>query len=582
MPIEIQGPDGSTVQFPDGTPPDVMTKAMRDKFGGPVAPQAEPSFARRLAQSAGINPPANLEAQTDVYQRGVVRGMRDPIDAGAQLLTRGLEALSPAGTSADSFMKGERQNVEQINKTVEHQYQQQRGQAGLSGFDPGRLIGNVAGTAPLATLAPAGIVGGAATGAATGALQPVYGQEGEDGSFWSQKGKQTAIGGVSGAAGAAIAKALSRIISPKSSPEVQRLMDMGVSPTPGQTLGGAAKRIEDAATSIPLVGDVVKRGQTRAMEEFNRGTINEALKPIGEKLGGKTMLGREAIDEAITKVSSAYDDLLPKMVAKADPQFVADMTQLRSLSGNMLPDRQKQFQQIAMDKLFSKFNPQTQTISGTELKVVESELGRLARNFGGSQDADQRLLGDAVKQLQANLRSLVERSNPQFADQLGKINSSYAQVIRLQRAAGYLGAEDGVFSPSQLLSAVKASDRSLNKRAFARGDALLQDTAEAGKSVLGPRVPDSGTPLRAMVGGGLLAGAAGGGGALAGINPIAAGGAGLGLLAGYTPVGQRLTANLLARRPEAATPLAQAIEQALPYIGSGAGAAGLGLLGTPR
>jgi hypothetical protein len=581
MPIEVQGPDGSVVQFPDGTTPDVMTRAMQQKFGGPQA-QAEPSFARRLAQSVGINPPANLEAQTEMYQKGAVRGLRDPIDAGAQLLTRGLEAISPAGTSADTFMKGERQNVEQINKTAEDQYQQQRTQAGLSGFDPGRLIGNVAATAPLAALAPAGIVGGAVTGAASGALQPVYGQEGEDGSFWSQKGKQTAVGTGAGAVGAGIAKVISRLISPKSSPEVQQLMDMGVRPTPGQTLGGVAKRIEDAATSIPLVGDVIKRGQTRAIEDFNRGTINKALEPIGEKLSGKTLLGRDAIDEAITKVSGAYDDLLPKMIAKADPKFVTDMTQLRSMTGGMVAERQAQFNKIAMDKLFSKFNPQTQTISGPELKVAESELGRLAKNYSNSADADQRMLGDAIKQLQANLRSLVGRSNPQFADQLGKINSSYAQVIRLQRAAGYLGAEDGVFSPSQLLSAVKASDPSLNKRAFARGDALMQDVAEAGKSVLGPRVPDSGTPLRAMVGGGLLAGSMGGAGAAAGINPLMAGGVGAGLLAGYTPMGQGLTASLLARRPEAAAPLAEAIERALPYVGSGAGAAGLGLMGLPR
>jgi hypothetical protein len=582
MPVEIQGPDGSTVQFPDGTPPDVMTRAMRDKFGGPAAAPEAPSFARRLAQSAGINPPANLEAQTDVYQRGVVRGMRDPIDAGAQLLTRGLESLAPAGTSADTFMKGERQNVEQINKTVEDQYQQQRGQAGMSGFDPGRLIGNVAGTAPLAALAPAGVLGGAATGAATGALQPVYGQEGEDGAFWSQKGKQTAIGGASGAAGAAIAKGLSRIISPKSSPEVQRLMGMGVRPTPGQTLGGAAKRVEDAATSIPLVGDVVKRGQMRAIEDFNRGTINKALEPIGEKLSGKTLLGREAIDEAITKVGQAYDDILPKMTAKADPQFVTDMGQLRALTGNMLPERQAQFNKIAMDKLFSRFNKQTQTISGAELKAAESELGRLASNFSSSSDADQRLLGDAVKQLQANVRSMVERSNPQFAKELSSINASYAQVLRLQNAASRIGAEEGVFSPSQLLAATKQMDRSLNKRAFARGDALMQDVAEAGKKVLGPRVPDSGTPLRAMVGGGLLAGAAGGGGMAAGLNPFVAGGLGSALLGGYTPMTQGIAASLLARRPQAATPLAQAIEQALPYIGSGAGAAGLGLMGLSR
>ena len=40
MTIQIQAPDGSIVEFPDGTPDDVMARAMRETFGGPDAPIA--------------------------------------------------------------------------------------------------------------------------------------------------------------------------------------------------------------------------------------------------------------------------------------------------------------------------------------------------------------------------------------------------------------------------------------------------------------------------------------------------------------------------------------------------------------
>lgn len=565
MTIDVQGPDGTTVQFPDGTPSDVMTKAMAAKFGGP-SPAPKTGFP---GYDPALEVPRAGAPRMPAWS-GVGRGLRDPIDAGAQLLTRGLEGVMPAGSSAEQFMTGQRQNVEQINREAEQQYQQQRGGTGL---DTGRLVGNVLATAPVAAAAPAGIVGGALAGGASGALQPVTTpKEQPAGAYWMEKLKQTGVGAAAGGVGAAIGKGVSRLISPKSSPEVQTLLDAGVNPTPGQMMGGTAKRVEDAMTSVPLVGDAVKRAQTRAMEDFNRGAINKALEPIGEKLSGKTLLGRDAIDEAITKVSSAYDDLLPKLTAKADAQFATDMGNLTTLTRSLPADRAAQFDRIVTDKLLSRFNEKTATISGETMKQAESELGRLARQYASSGDADQRLLGDALKQVTANLRSLVERSNPAVAGELQAINSSYAQILRLQTAAARIGSEQGVFSPSQLLSAVRQMDPSLNKRAFARGDALMQPLAEAGRTVLGPRVPDSGTPLRAMTAYGLLSALGGGAGAATGVGPIAGAAAGAGLLGGYTPAGQRMTATLLGRRPEAAASLAQAIEQALPYVGSGAGA----------
>lgn len=42
MPVRISAPDGSIVEFPDGTPDDVMANAMRKTFGGPAQQSAQP------------------------------------------------------------------------------------------------------------------------------------------------------------------------------------------------------------------------------------------------------------------------------------------------------------------------------------------------------------------------------------------------------------------------------------------------------------------------------------------------------------------------------------------------------------
>jgi len=34
MPIQIEAPDGSVVEFPDGTPDTVIENAMRQEYGG--------------------------------------------------------------------------------------------------------------------------------------------------------------------------------------------------------------------------------------------------------------------------------------------------------------------------------------------------------------------------------------------------------------------------------------------------------------------------------------------------------------------------------------------------------------------
>lgn len=333
------------------------------------------------------------------------------------------------------------------------------------------------------------------------------------------------------------------------------LLDRGVTPTPGQLAGGAASTIEQKLTSVPLVGDMIKGAQGRAVSDFNRAVYNEALAPIGET--STAAVGHEGIAEVSSKLSNAYDNLLPKMTFTADPEFNASVAQLRDLASNMPEQQANQFERIVTNKLGARLGPQG-TMDGQTLKGLQSELTQQASGYLSDPSFDNRQLGTAIAQLNSNIRDALARNNPEFADQLNAINQGYAVYTRIRNAGSSLGAAEGVFTPAQLLNAVKAGDSSVGKGAFARGDALLQDLAESGKSVLGTKVADSGT-----VGRGLTAAAFGallGHGTLS--PPMLAGGAMASLP--YTPIGQKLAAALMTQRPDFAAPVASAVTRATP------------------
>lgn len=502
--------------------------------------------------------PSKAEAPKQTsFVAGLLQGFRDPLDAMAQLAERSaaklgvpVEKLNEA-LGMPSAEEARRTGAEDIRRTV--------GEPGAGGRLLGTLpatiaafgkIPGVAGTGlgPLAARTAVGTV----TGAAAGAMAPV-----ESGDFWTEKGKQIKGGAIAGGIAAPVASGIARMVSPQTRQAAKTLMQEGVTPTPGQILGGVAQRVEEGAQSIPLLGDAIRSQRLRAMREFDTTALNRVLKALPGgvkplKPGAEGSYGREALESVGEAVSAKYQALLPQLKVQADRGFMHEMGNLLTASKNLPAERAAQLERILEDKLFSRFTP-AGVMSGTTMKQAESELGRLAKTYMHSADADQRLMGDALHEALAIVRKTVERNNPQFSGQLKAINGAYANLLRIERATSALGAKEGVFSPAQLQNAVKAMDPSKGKRAFARGGAMLQDLSEAGETVLGAKVPDSGTPFRAMVGGGLLGGA----GFIEPTIPMV-GGALAGL---YTRPGQNALAAILARRPVGAPTVANALRR---------------------
>lgn len=287
-----------------------------------------------------------------------------------------------------------------------------------------------------------------------------------------------------------------------NTPQTQLLQKEGVPLTPGQQIGGSVKRMEDAATSVPVLGDAIKASQRRGVEAFDAAAMNRALEPIGEKLP-KGMIGNRAVEYVYGKLGDAYDNLLPNLKGDLNAKtngssLKEDLDSIRQMGQNLPQPQRGQVGRIIEKEIVGRFTPQG-LASGESIKEIESQLGKLAKGFGRSDNYDTRTLAGAVEEMRNSLRRMVERVNPDYQGELAKINSGYSNFKRVQNAAASVGAQDGVFTPAQLHRAVRSGDISKDKARFSEGNALLQDLSSAGRAVLPSSVPDSGTAMRAAM-----------------------------------------------------------------------------------
>lgn len=495
-------------------------------------------------------------------------GLIDPFQGGAQLLENSVRAISPAAVDAINKLNNKLADWGMVGRLpaggVQQQTKEREEALKTDGIDWARLAGNVLSpaNAALAARAPAALTtagrigAGAGLGAVSAALMPNTGDAGD-------KLAQMGVGGAGGALIPALTAGVGRVISPNASrnPQLDLLKAEGVRPTVGQALGGIANKAEEKAISLPFVGDSIAAARQRAAQDLNQAVANRALAPIGSKAQPGDA-GRDLVSSVQSQLSEAYNTLLPKLTVKADPAFVQEVQSLRGMvaNGSIDPNAAKTFQRILQNDVLGKFKGQ-QALTGQTMKSVESDLGQKIAQFGGSTDADARLVADALREVQSSLRSLVQRNNPQYAEELRAINTGWANFKRLERAAGYVGADDGLFSAAQLQSAVKALDRSKDKGKFARGDAFMQDLSDSAKNVLGSKVPNSGTADRLMQAGALGSGL---------VNPLIP----AGLLAGsgmYSAPAQRALLAAVSSRPQAAQPVAGLLNRTSPMLSPAGG-----------
>lgn len=278
--FEVESPDGKVyrVRAPEDTPPAELIRMAQLQASAPQQ-QSVPVSERLLASGAGR----------------ALKGMKDPIDAGAQLLPRGLSAVTSGfglfPNRVSQFLDNEAAKVDADIEASEKQFQAARWRDGQTGFDGARLLGNIASpaTLALARLSPSGATSmlgrslqGAAGGLFGGALATPVTETG-DVSFGMQKLGQ----GLSGAVGGAIAAPVVGKVADLVAPRLKALQARFTDP---EILGARASMETDVALrqvlrdmnveeqSVPR--DVMASLRQQVLDSFKKGQRLDAASAL--------------------------------------------------------------------------------------------------------------------------------------------------------------------------------------------------------------------------------------------------------------------------------------------------------------
>lgn len=562
----IQAPDGSIVEFPDGMADAQIAAVMQREYGGPQqrAPIPESLKVDRPDQNW-----SNIGANT-MEDAGI-----RPMTTTGQKVQGALQAIVPFNLG-DEFAAAAQSAKYNFTPQQDEKYdtaltEARDAQSRFAREHPVAnvalpLAGNVAATMAMGN--PSGFWGQVGQGAGTGFAMGFGAGEGGFQNRAIEGIPSAAVGALTSAALYPVSKALQQ---PKINPDVELLKKEGVRMTPGQIAGGVAKKTEDIATSIPIAGDFIAARHSESIGDLNRAVANRALEPIGLKLPDNVPAGRDSVAFVKKAMGDAYTNVLSGMRATPDMPFATDMQGVLANAAKTLPeDKLATFQRIVDSQVWGKaaqHNSGTAgrfgkiVLDGDTIKGIESELTKEIRGYSGGGWDEQKLSGFLVDVKRA-FRDLLTRQNPAQAKALATVDRAYANYVILREAGSKLGNDSGVFTPSQLLNAVRSADSSAGRGSFATGTARMQDLADAAKNVLPQKFPDSGTARRVMQGGVLSA--LGPAAYFSGNAVPAAAGIGLGSAA-YSRSGQELArALMMGQRPASVAAIGRGLQHVTP------------------
>lgn len=233
-----------------------------------------------------------------------VRGLLDPFDAAAQMLPRGLAAVTSVGGLYDNplskWFESEAARVDKIVQNTEAGYQANRRLQGEDSWDLGRLSGNILNPANIIPGAAGvkgaqalgavtrGAMGGAVTkslltGAAGGSLQPVL----NEGSFAQQKLEQTALGAATGGVFDLAARGLG-----KAAEAISRVTPKGREKALRQYLNEAAGEERDAViAALQDAKELVTGSRPTVAEVLSDIPSAAQLMAIQKRLSGEANVG---------------------------------------------------------------------------------------------------------------------------------------------------------------------------------------------------------------------------------------------------------------------------------------------------
>ena len=355
-------------------------------------------------------------------------------------------------------------------------------------------------------------MGGAAAGLARLGVRGAMKQAGAGGAAYGAGAAEemedvpvsAALGGALGVGGEALAPVVSR--------QAQAL-GKKIPLTVGQYFPGL-KRAEEALTSMPFIGGGIRAQQERGMKAFPVFMYNRALKPLGVELPKNTP-PRLAFSKARDIFNQKYKQALSGVEIDASDKFLDELSGIVSSAkqnfGEVGRKEATDFENTVIKEVLGRVK--NGKLSGEAIQDIQKTIGLEATKYQKSPEPINQKVFDALTELDVNMMDLIAKYSPANKELLQKTNKAYSQFVPLRAAQAK--AMEGVFTPAQAMSAVRAEERKAGAAGLGRlaaGEGRMQKPIEMAQNIIGKSLPDSGTAGRLLTGAALY----GGGGALVG------------------------------------------------------------------
>lgn len=447
MAVRIQAPDGSLVEFPDGTPDAVMEKAMQEAY----PPMKGADYAKGLARTVG---------------QGISLGFGDEITAGVRAGVGAITGDGSFGDLYDSALADERKSIDTFA-------QQNPGTALAAN------IGGAVATAPFLPIATvARGVGALRTGANAAANAAGYGAVAGFGAGEGGLANRLENAAETGAASAAIAGPVGAVvgrIGARATPQAQaalantrnqeiaRAADrLGVTvPRAAATnptiTGNAARGTAGAVQAMPIIGAPLQRASQESME---------AIQGLGDDIAGGYAAGatREGAGQAIKEAgrgwveggSRAVANRLYDRVERAVPQgSMFDLANTRQIAQQIAAQdaaAASNKSAPALARVAEALNRPGLTFQG--LRELRTELGQaiddtMLSGAGTARPALERLYGALSDDIAAGVR---QHGGQQGADAWERASGVFRQIAeRREMIAKVIGKNEAAKSPEAIV-----------------------------------------------------------------------------------------------------------------------------------
>jgi hypothetical protein len=376
----------------------------------------------------------------------------------------------------------------------------------------GNLIGETAVTAPLgagtgAALGKLGTVGAslAANPIANAALQG--GVQGLTTSDPGERGMNTGIGAVTGGGLGAGQSITSKLVNGLTrTPAAQKLVDQGISLTPGQlNPSGVMNQFEQAAESLPGAKQIIEPAREAAERQYQATIIGKGAAP-----GAPPIKPSENVSDMLQQAYDSYKPLYdqangfpvsPKIMNTTGPDVpLSSAFQTAAKAPGVPKNLQASENEWLQDRLTQlPKNPQSD-----DLLQLRSDIRARARAANLKSDTDSGHVANINGRAdQAVTQALNSQLPPEPLAALKSADSNYGNYKIIENAVAKSKDNLAGLTPQKLSQAVYDA---VPDAAYARGGGgALRDLAQAGTEVFQNVSPPTGARIATLGAGGLAA-----------------------------------------------------------------------------